>query len=1156
MNKTYLKNNLRDIKNTKGKVLSIAIMIGLATLVVVAMTLTGPSMRNTLNNSLNAYEHPDIIVKSTYGLDYEDDLIISKDKDIEKITKIKASDLLIDDNLIRVKAYNENIKKSVLTKGYMPRKKDEIALEDSLEDSYKIGDKIKLKYIENSKFDEKALKNLTYEVVGFYKSSDHFMEDMKELSFAAKKELSGYAYVLEENFDTDKFSEINIVYKNTDNLDKTSKDYEKFVEDKKEKIEKDISNRPKEVLEKIKKDSNDDIKKAQNDIDSAKKELSDGEKKLEDAKEKLDKGFKDYEKGKKTFDQKILDGKKSLEFSKKELIDGEKKLKDGQKEYEENLAIFNDKIKKAEEEIAKNENDLKNGQKQIDEGYLKINQGYKLLDDEFSKAREKLNTGKVQLDKAKENIDQKENELSKLELLLNQSPQKNLAMEIPTEYKNLSPSDLLNMKAQLEEAKNQYNEGLNDYKANKLLLDNKYNDEKSKIDDQKALLDQKQSEINSGKKKLTEAKSKLEIQKAQGKQELDKANNKISNSKREIADGWQKYNEGIKDFNYQKQKGEKELRDNNKKLLDGKDEYDKNLEKFTKEKNDAQKEIADGEVEIEDGKDALARLVDPKYTVENIFENQGINTYYQNSLNMDQMTKVFPTFFYLVAMLVSLTTMKRFIDEQRVINGTLKSLGYTNSQISQRFYFYGLIPTIIGSIIGAIFGRFIVAEVIIKAYSSGFNNLGIDYVNPISYMAFAILLSAFLIAITVHLSSNETVRETPASLLRGKSPEVGKKILMEKISPIWKRLSFLQKITARNLFRYKSRMFMTLFGVGGCTALTFFGFAMIDSIKDTVNLQKNAINHYDVVAAIDEKSKGSDLASFYKKIEDFDHLQIKMQEVKITKNNEKRKLNFVVFNDTDNLDKFVSLHTNKRKAIDLSKEEAVITEKAFNKLNLKKNDLINFDKDGKEIKVKVTNFSENYTGDFIYMTKDNYEQITGEKYQTNAVYLKGDSDKIIKKIENENCINAITNTSVVYASIDVLMANLNLVIGVITLISIMLALVVLYNLININVSERKRELATIKVLGFYPKEVTSYISREISILTLLGILLGYVLGILMFRYVIAVVAPDNILLAYRTHPTAYIFSGVLTILILLVLIIFVHKNLKKIDMAEAMSSGE
>ena len=1156
MNKTYLKNNLRDIKNTKGKVLSIAIMIGLATLVVVAMTLTGPSMRNTLNKSLNTYKHPDIIVKSTYGLDYEDDLIISKDKDIEKITKIKASDLLIDDNLIRVKAYNDNIKKSVLTKGTMPRKKDEIALEDSLEDSYKIGDKIKLKYIKNSKFDEKALKNLTYEVVGFYKSSDHFMEDMRELSFGAKKELSGYAYVLEENFDTDKFAEINVVYKNTKDLDRTSKDYEKFVEDKKEKIEKDIANRPKEVLEKIKKDSNDDIKKAQNDIDSAKKELSDGEKKLDDAKEELDKGFIDYEKGKKTFDQKILDGKKSLESSKKELIDGEKKLKDGQKEYEENLAIFNDKIKKAEEEIAKNENELKNGQKQIDEGYLKIKKGYKLLDDEFSKAREKLNAGKVQLDKAKEEIDQKENELLKLEQLLNQSPKNNLGMEIPSEYKNLSPSDLLNMKAQLEEVKNQYNEGLNDYKANKLLLENKYNAEKSKIDDQKAILDQKQSEINSGIKKLNEGKSKLESQKTSGKKELDQAKNKISNSKKEIADGWQKYNEGIKDFNYQKQKGEKELRDNYKKLLDGKDEYDKNFEKFTKEKNDAQKEIADGEVEIEDGKDALARLVDPKYTIENIFENQGINTYYQNSLNMDQMTKVFPTFFYLVAMLVSLTTMKRFIDEQRVINGTLKSLGYTNSQISQRFYFYGLIPTIIGSLIGAILGRLIVAEVIIKAYSSGFNNLGIDYVNPISYMAFAILLSAFLIAITVHLSSNETVRETPASLLRGKSPEVGKKIIMEKISPIWRRLSFLQKITARNLFRYKSRMFMTLFGVGGCTALTFFGFAMIDSIKDTVNLQKNAINHYDVVAVIDEKSKESDLASFYKKIEDFEHLQIKMQEVKITKNNEKRKLNFVAFNDKDNLDKFVSLHTNKGKAIDLSKEEAVITEKAFNKLNLKKNDLIKFEKDGKEIKVKVTNFSENYTGDFIYMTKEEYEQVTGEKYQTNAVYLKGNSDKIIKKIENENSINAITNTSVIYSSIGVLMANLNLVIGVITLISIMLALVVLYNLININVSERKRELATIKVLGFYPKEVTSYISREISILTLLGILLGYVLGIAMFRYVIAVVAPENVLLAYRTHPSAYIFSGALTILILLVLIIFVHKNLKKIDMAEAMSSGE
>ena len=1154
MNKTYFKNILKDIKNTKGKVASIAIMVGLAALVVVALTLTGPSMRKSLDNSLKTYGHPDMIVRSTYGLDFEDEAILDRDADIKTITRIKTADLVDDETLIRLKSYNDDLKKAVITEGDFPKETSDIILSSNLSDKYKIGDEIHFSYIENAKIDDEPMKNLTYKVVGFMKTSDFFMEDMREISFVAKKELNGYAYVLEENFDTDKYGEINITYKDSENLDKTTNDYLKFVDQKQEKIENALANRPKEVLDNIKKDTRKDLDDAQAEIDDAKVEISDAEKKLQDARKDLDQGYIDYENGKKEFDQKIADGQIKLENSRADLVKGQNELDAARLKYQNNLSAYNDKIQAAESELKANEEKLTIGQAEVDKGQKEIDEGYEKLEAEFAKPRQELKVAKEKLDATKAELDSKKAELESLEAEFeNLDPDENIQRDLP---ENINTEELQDMKARLEAGFVEYEKGLAEYQSNKDDLENRYASEKAKIDSGREEINQKQEELNAGFAKLEAGKNELTNSRISGQKALDNAKAQIDQNQVQIDNGWEQYNAGVQELENQKANGQKELEDSYRKLLDGEDEYQENLEKFEKEKSDANNEISDGEDEISDAKDTLARLVDPEYDVESIRDNEGINTYYQNSLNMDELTKVFPTFFYLVAMLVTLTTMKRFIEEQRTINGTLKALGYSNKQISQRFYLYGIIPTLIGSIIGAIIGRFVVADVIIKAYSSGFGNLGIDYVNALPYIIFAVILSSLLVALTVYFSSKETVKETPAALLRPKAPDPGKKILLEKIEPIWKKMSFLQKITSRNLFRYKSRMFMTLFGVGGCTALTFFGFAMIDSIKDTVTWQQEDINHYDVIAMVDEKSTNEQLESYNKKIKNYEYLDIKYDDAKITNNGKTIKLSLVIPKENEDLDNFVSLKNLNRKTIDLSKEKAVITEKAADKLGISIGDKISFTYENKEYFLPISNIAENYTGNFIYLSKDSFENITGQTPKFNANYLKGDPSQMIKSIENEKAVNAIINASIIYASMDVLLANLNLVIGVITIISILLALVVLYNLININVSERKRELATIKVLGFYPKEVTSYIFREIFILTIFGIFVGFGLGYAMFRYIIYVVAPEDILLSYRVHFNSFLYSGLITLAISIALLFIVHKNLKKIDMAEAMSSGE
>lgn len=349
---------------------------------------------------------------------------------------------------------------------------------------------------------------------------------------------------------------------------------------------------------------------------------------------------------------------------------------------------------------------------------------------------------------------------------------------------------------------------------------------------------------------------------------------------------------------------------------------------------------------------------------------------------------------------------------------------------------------------------------------------------------------------------------------------------------------------------------MTIFGVAGCTALIFFGFAMIDSLKDTASIQQNELHNYKAVAILDDKASENDREKYKEKISSYDILEIKNNSASLEKDKENLDISVVIPNDKQKFKDFVNLREDRKTPIDLEKAGAVITENASKKLGIKVNDKIKIKVDDDLLEIKIGAIAENYVADYLYIAKDYYEDLSKRKIEVNANYIKGNPDEIIEKLEDTDSVLAVINTGKAYASMDALLDNLNLVIVVITLISSILASVVLYNITDINVSERKRELATIKVLGFYPKEVTSYIYREIFILTILGIVLGFGLGYLMFRYIIDLVAPRNIMLAYKLHPLSFIVSAAITLILSLIILVYVHKKLKKIDMAEAMSSGE
>ena len=1131
MNKTYIKNILRDIKSTKGKVASILIMVMLATMVIVGLNLTGPSMRESLDYSLEAYDNPDIKIKSTYPMDYEDEVIVKKDPDIRDLSFIKTIDLEDKDSILRLKSFDEDFKKVSIIKGDSLSKDTDILLDKGLMDTYELGDKLDLSYINEDQKNTNELKNTGFEVVGFVETSDKFMEDMGAVSPLGKKEIAGLAYIKKDNFTKDEFDEINISYAQSQDMDKTSDEYIDFIGAKKASLEEAFRSRPGEVLGSIRDEASDKIGDAEADISDAKDKLSQTERDLEDARIEIEDGFRTYNDQRQRYYDGIASGEADLKRARSELEDGQAKLNQAKIEIESAKASYDNNIGPAKEKLDQSLRELEENEALINAKESEIKAGLEKIDQTYETALKDLETLKyLPVDEGLDLIYYDEHAKEDEDL----GPEDAGLVEKEEEAKKINPL----------------------YKEKKAELDKKIGEEKAPLLAGLKELKINRDKLNEGWSSYNKGLNEYEAKKNTALAKINTGQAEIDKNQRDINSGWTSYYRGLDELNRSKTQGQAELENAYNKLVDGKREYEEGLKEYEENKPSALDDIKEGEEKISDEKDALLKLRDPEYEIASIFDDEGIDTYYQNSLNMDKLAKVFPLFFYLVAMLVTLTTMKRYIEEQREINGSLKALGYSSKDIAKRFYIYGLIPTIIGAIIGGLLGRYLIVGVIFNAYSTGFSVLDMVLSDSFLLIIGAILLSSFLVALTVFISSRDTVRESPARLLQGKAPIEGSKILLERISPLWKRLSFMQKITARNLFRYKSRMFMTLFGVAGCTALIFFGFAMIDSLKDTAYIQKNEIHHYNALAVLDERADDEDKKSYERAIDKDKRLGIQNESASLKKDGKTIDLSVVVPEDVDKFDDFVNLRRKKGEPIDLDKAGAVLTENASKTLGLDKGDMIKIDIKGKVLDIEIGAIGENYVSDYLYVSRDLYEDLAGDGLSVNANYIKEDPEKIEDRLKNEDAVLALVNTEGAYESMDSLLDNLNLVIVVITLVSSILASVVLYNITDVNVSERKRELATIKVLGFYPKEVTAYIYREILILTLMGIVLGFGLGYLIFAYITSVVAPRNIMLSLKLHPLSFIVSAAITLALSLIMLIYVHQKLKKIDMAEAMSSGD
>ncbi|HCM89377.1 MULTISPECIES: ABC transporter permease [Vagococcus] len=644
-----------------------------------------------------------------------------------------------------------------------------------------------------------------------------------------------------------------------------------------------------------------------------------------------------------------------------------------------------------------------------------------------------------------------------------------------------------------------------------------------------------------GKKQIEEGRKKIR----EGQKQLDEAQNQLSSQKEQLK---------VADTMGQPIPGEvKESLDTAEKELAAQEEL------LTKEANN----LKNKETELQE-------MTDLKYVYQDRNDNPAYTEYKDNADRISSIATVFPVFFFMIAALICLTTMTRMVDEKRGEIGTLKALGYSNFEIAQKFIVYAVLASVIGSLLGLVIGFNVFPSVIYNAYGSLYNLPPVIITYYLSYSLQSVVVALLCTVLSSMIVLRVDLLSTPSVLMRPKAPKPGKRIWLEKLTWVWSRLNFNQKVTARNLFRYKQRMLMTVLGIAGCMAMIITGFGLKDSIGDIVDIQFSKIWHYDATVVYNPEATESETKIYEKERDGLDvyasHLTLSQKTVEVV-NDGYKKQEVVVDTPKDKkgLHDFITFKNRESgKLYSLDDSGVIINEKLGKLYELKEGDMLQIKASGDETReVKISHIVENYAMHFIYMTPTYYEKTFGEKPDYNVDLLtfkdkltKKSEEKLAESLMDTKKVINVSFTSQIGKAMDDTMGSLNIVVWVLIVSAAMLAFIVLYNLTNINISERIRELSTIKVLGFYNKEVTMYVYRENNILTFLGILLGCILGKLLHGFVLQTAEVDMMMFPPDIHWISYLYSALLTILFSLVVMFFMHRRLTKVDMIEALKSNE
>lgn len=1125
------KSTFREIKQSFGRFMAIFAITALGVSLFSGLKVLQPAMVKTTDGYFKEKNFYNYRVLSELGFEETDLEFLAQQEDVLYAEGIVSFDMMCsleDESAKVIKIYNvpEHINDIELLYGRMPENAKECVVDSAMYGKESLG---KMVYL-SSDNEEDDLENFAvkeYKIVGVAQSSNYIQFERGNTSLGNGK-IAGFMYIPKDAFDVDFYTEILV--KLDEDYKIYSDEYDAYMEEKEPVWEELAEQASMDRYERLMSD-------AQEELADAKRELADGkaegEAELADARIELADAYKE-----------LTDAEKEIADAKKELADGRAALEENRKTLDDaayEIGYHRVKLEKAREEIEENKK-------------LLAGESAKLSD-----AQAQLDAGKARIPMTRAQIEQLKTDIGNLKEALNSYDSS----------QDLDFSGLIGLNQEAGRILGIFQSLMPVTESNTGNVQQPQLMSAAQMLEYIAAIEPELAKMDTGLAEIEAAQAQLDA----GREQLSDAKRKLKEAEEEIADGFLQIEEGIgqwEDGMRQRSEGEAELlegeaelADAEIELADGWKEYNDGLKEYEEGYQEFLTEIADAEIKIADAEEEIADIEEPDSYILGRETNVGYACMENDSSIVNGIANVFPVFFYAVAALVCMTTMNRMIEEQRTQIGVLKALGYSETAIMGKYLFYSGAAAISGCIVGYFFGTWFFPFVIWIAYSTLYDVADIVYVFDAGVFIFSLMVSVLCSMGVTFVSCKNELTEVAAELMRPKAPKAGKRIFLEYIPFLWKRMKFLHKVSYRNVFRYKRRFFMMVIGISGCTGLLVTGFGVQDSIANIANDQYDRIQVVDVnVMMSEEVDDGTD--EMIARVADgrvTDYIYVMEKSIDLVTDEAVKGLSLIAIDEETDISPYVILPDEETgNLLEYPKEgECILTNKLAGTFDLQVGDTIVLrDENNHSMELKLSGIAENYLYNFVYITTQTYEKCLGEKAEIKSVYMNlaegVEPHEITADLMKEETVAAANVSSDSKNRFISMIESLDMLIVVISVCAGFLAFIVLYNLTNINITERIREIATIKVLGFYRNETASYVFRENMILTAFGAAAGLGLGKVFHSFVMSQVQVDQVCFAVRILPRSYLYSIVLTFVFAIVINLCMTGKLDKVSMTESLKS--
>ena len=1133
MKNAFNTETIRSITHSLGRFLAIAAIVALGTGFYAGLRMTAPDMKLAADEFYDGTSLMDVRIISTLGLTDADITALRHVEGVEAVMPARETDVMAtiggeqyatrvhslpdaartSDSSDGVHAYSDDpdyLNRPILTEGSWPQTEGECVLSSNLvvNDSVSIGDTVTI--TEGTQDVDDTLATRTYTIVGFVNSSYYATSSSMGDTTLGSGSIQEYMYVPASDFSSDlPYTEAFLTVRGAASEASSSDAYDQRVAEVTERIEALAPEREQARVDALK----------------------------ADAQKELDEKRADYEREKADALAQLDDAQRQLDDAAAAIATSEQQLADGQASYDNGVAELAKQKASAQQQMADAEQQIADGQAQLDAqrptlegGAAQLQAAWDAYHAQAAQAEEELKPVEAQIAAGKQQLVGLQAKLDEL----NKDPETNAAAIAALQQQMAA------LQQQLDAAQASV-DGV-----------------RQQLADAKAQLDQQQAVYNDGKAQFDASAAQLEQARADLAAARTQADNEVSAAQQRL------------------DAAAAQLQDGRAQLEQGKADYESGREEYDRQKADADEQLADAERQLADAQKQIDDLESPEWLIMDRTANYGVASFEADANRVDSIAAVFPFIFFLVAALVALTTMTRMVEEERVLIGTFKALGYRRMRIASKYLVYAAVASGAGSLVGIVILSQVLPAVIMKAYGIIYFVPALPLPLPIDPW-FAGLAAGLGVGVTLFATwaaVTATLRERPALLMLPRAPKAGKRILLERIGPVWRHLSFSWKVTFRNLFRYKKRFIMTVIGIAGCTALLLTGLGLSDAINDIIDKQFGEITKYNATVTLADDISDADEAQVNHLLDDdavvSAHTAVMRQNLLATGPDKKdMHMELVVPEDPGAFDQYVTLRTRAgQEPLALAADGLLLTEKMANELGVGVGDTVTFTEQdaignatNDSYEATVSGIVENYVYHYAYMGPKLYEQLMGHAADYRTVLAITTTDPALRASFSSDllAIDGVKTVAFNDETIDAyrdMMSSVNMIVVVLVVAAAALAFIVLYNLTNINITERMREIATLKVLGFTPREMNAYIFREIFLLAAIGCAVGLVLGVWMESFVVVTAEVDQIMFGRTIHPASFVIAFALTMLFTVLVMLAMRGKLHRIDMVESLKSNE